>query len=68
MTELQIAKDSIFELEMRNRRLDRAIHFAAGFMSADKMFKDKHPQDVYDWIMKQTDHETAIAAVAKGDE
>ena len=41
------------ECEKEIKDLQQALRFAAGYISATPQFKDKHPEEVLDWIMKE---------------
>jgi hypothetical protein len=75
---LEIAKDkesqfkSTIEETMRVRdekiaALERALRFAAGYISATEGFRDKHPMDVLEWIELEANKDLT-AATLQGDE
>ena len=48
--ELEDAQDRI-------EKLEKALRVAAGYISTFPPHTDQHPQDVYDWILKEADYE-----------
>ncbi len=51
-------KQTISDKEKQIKELEKALRFAAGYISATDTFTDKHPQTVYDWLLEQAHAES----------
>ena len=47
-------KVRIKQLEIETEMFRRALRFAAGYISTQEEWADKHPQEAYDWICEES--------------
>lgn len=49
--------DAADRQQTKIEKLEKALRFAAGIISTYPPHVDQHPQDVYDWIIKESQYE-----------
>lgn len=50
-----VLKENVYQTFKQMERLDKALRFAAGLISTYPPYDNSHPQDVYDWILREVD-------------
>jgi len=50
-------KLAVYRAAVKIERFERALRFAAGIISTYPPHVDQHPEEVYNWIIKESDYD-----------